>query len=108
MSEWMESAVCRQLDPELFFDPACEAEAVMVCREFCPVLDECREWALRSMPDGACGGMTDRERAQVRAERGTTTDCRGWRAELTDAILRERCGVAQRARRDRERQAVNR
>ena len=26
--KWMERAVCAQLDPELFFDPACEAEAV--------------------------------------------------------------------------------
>ena len=63
MSEWMESAVCRQLDPELFFDPGMVEEAVKVCREYCPVLAECREWAIRgNLEFGVVGGMSAPER----------------------------------------------
>ena len=59
MSEWMWSAVCRQLDPELFFDPGMVAEAVKVCREYCPVLAECRERAIRgNLEFGVVGGMS--------------------------------------------------
>lgn len=71
MSEWMESAVCRQLDPELFFDPGMVKEAVKVCREYCPVLAECREWAIRgNLEFGVVGGMSAPERRAAASAAG--------------------------------------
>ena len=71
MSEWMWSAVCRQLDPELFFDPGMVEEAVKVCREYCPVLAECREWAIRGgLEYGVVGGMSAPERRAAASAAG--------------------------------------
>ena len=71
MSEWMWSAVCRQLDPELFFDPGMVKEAVKVCREYCPVLAECREWAIRgNLEFGVVGGMSAPERRAAASAAG--------------------------------------
>ncbi|GAB1331300.1 WhiB family transcriptional regulator [Streptomyces sennicomposti] len=66
---WRERGACRSEDPELFF-PLGEGalslrqieQARAVCRR-CPVLRECREFALRHREyDGVWGGMTARER----------------------------------------------
>ncbi|MFI6039474.1 WhiB family transcriptional regulator [Streptomyces sp. NPDC051315] len=66
---WRELAACRSEDPELFF-PVTEDGASLpqierarqVCRR-CPVLHECRAWALRcGETDGVWGGLTARQR----------------------------------------------
>ncbi len=69
---WRERGACRFEDPELFF-PLGESglslrqaeQARAVCHR-CPVLRECRSWALRNREyDGVWGGMTARERRAV-------------------------------------------
>lgn len=65
-TRWMHHAVCRDEDPELFFptgngDVAQRqaAEALAVCAR-CPVVAECRSWALETGQEyGAWGGYTE-------------------------------------------------
>ncbi|MEJ3652044.1 WhiB family transcriptional regulator [Actinomycetes bacterium KLBMP 9759] len=71
---WQHGALCREVDAETFFPTAesgrararQEHAARAVCMA-CPVLEQCREWALTSLADGIAGGMTAEER---RTERG--------------------------------------
>ena len=75
-TDWQARAICVGADPELFFPAADggpaqveqETAAKAVCAN-CPVLAECREWALATLPDGVAGGLTERERRQVRLAR---------------------------------------
>lgn len=72
--DWRSSAVCRDIDPELFFpEPSVEplvekqvAAAKAVCQR-CPVRDRCLAHALRHLPHGIAGGMTEQERRRIRA-----------------------------------------
>ncbi len=70
--EWMEQAACRQMPTELFFPERGEdATAAKAVCNTCPVIAECREYAL-SLPhwtDGVFGATTPRERSRIRAER---------------------------------------
>ena len=79
---WADRALCAETDPELFFgdtphtyttvngDRTMTAKAI--CRR-CPVIVACREYAMADPHlEGIWGGMTDRERAALRA--------RGWMA----------------------------
>ena len=64
---------CRDLDTELFFHPEGErgstrrrraAGAKAICAT-CPVIEQCREYALRAQePYGIWGGMTEEERRE--------------------------------------------
>jgi WhiB family redox-sensing transcriptional regulator len=73
MSDWRDRARCRDEDPELFFPTGTVGPAVVqieqarsVCRR-CPVLDECREWAVWSGQDaGIWGALTAQERRALR------------------------------------------
>lgn len=79
IENWRERGACRFEDPELFF-PLGESgpsvrqieQARAVCHR-CPVLGECRAWALRNSEyDGVWGGMTAGERrAAVRRRTGS-------------------------------------
>jgi len=64
---WASYAACRIEDPDLFF-PGPEGTtdaAVRICGG-CPVLDECRDWALGTkVKYGVWGGMTERDRRRV-------------------------------------------
>lgn len=75
--EWRASAACRN-QTDLFYPPATaawqkllvlQAEAVTMCAR-CPVLAECRSWALDSLldpcPDAVLGGMTPEVRRTLR------------------------------------------
>ena len=65
---WMDSALCAQTDPELFFPEQGDAAyaAKKVCRS-CPVRAECLEYALTNdVPFGVWGGLSARERRRVR------------------------------------------
>jgi WhiB family redox-sensing transcriptional regulator len=76
---WTERALCREpgTDPELFF-PVGEtglaarrqvAAAKAVCAR-CPVMDQCRDWAVRTgQPEGIWGGTTPDERRHLRRRR---------------------------------------
>lgn len=76
MTDWRHYAVCRDVDPELFFPvgtsgPALvqTAEAKAVCAR-CPVVSECLTWALAAGQDaGVWGGLSEDERRALR--RGT-------------------------------------
>jgi len=67
--EWRDDAVCRSVDPELFFPnarsgPAYDEQvgrAIAVCAG-CPVRAACLEFALNALPDGIAGGTTPAER----------------------------------------------
>lgn len=77
MTDWRHRAVCRDMDPELFFPvgnsgPAMAqtANAKAVCAD-CPVATECLDWALESGQDaGVWGGLSeDERRARKRSAR---------------------------------------
>ena len=64
---WASYASCRNTDPDLFFPGPNERtdEAVRICRG-CPVVDECRDWALSTrVTYGVWGAMTERDRRRV-------------------------------------------
>ena len=67
--DWRHRAVCRDVDPEIFF-PAAQAGPVhdrqiaaakAVCAG-CPVRPECLTFALTGLPEGIAGGLTPSER----------------------------------------------
>ncbi|HEX4725940.1 MAG TPA: WhiB family transcriptional regulator [Pseudonocardiaceae bacterium] len=69
--DWQLRGLCRQLDSSVFFTPERERGAIRTRREQhakavcarCPVLQQCREHALRARePYGVWGGMTEHER----------------------------------------------
>jgi WhiB family redox-sensing transcriptional regulator len=68
---WSELAVCRSVDPELFFplkgDNATTKRAKRVCAS-CPVASECLEYGI-DMAYGIYGGTTGLERRQIRNRR---------------------------------------
>lgn len=77
-AHWAERAACREpgTDPDLFF-PVGEtglaahqvAAAKAICAR-CPVLDACRDWAVRTgEPEGIWGGTTPDERRRLRRRR---------------------------------------
>lgn len=71
--EWVNTARCREEDPELFFPtgPASVQEdtAKAVCR-LCEVSGECLEWALITGQDsGVWGGLSEEERRSERRSR---------------------------------------
>jgi WhiB family redox-sensing transcriptional regulator len=71
--DWRHRAICRHVDPELFFPigttgPAAVQveEAKAVCRR-CPVVNDCLQWALSSGQDaGVWGGLDEDERRALR------------------------------------------
>ncbi|OLT01440.1 hypothetical protein BJF90_32015 [Pseudonocardia sp. CNS-004] len=73
-ADWRHIAACTQADPELFFPTAVagpalasqEAAAKAVCQR-CPVLAQCRRWAVAQLPHGVAGGLTEDERRALRA-----------------------------------------
>ena len=71
--DWRNSAACLEEDPELFHPVGTTGPALLqissakaVCAG-CPVLDECRGWALDTKePNGIFGGLTADERESMR------------------------------------------
>ena len=69
--EWQYQGACRDMDTEIFFHPEGErggtrrrrALAAKAISAECPVLEQCREYALAAHePYGVWGGMTEEER----------------------------------------------
>ncbi len=81
--DWRSRAACRNApDPELFFplDTAPGARQVAAAKAICarcPVLAECRSWAISHEAYGIWGGLTEHQRARLRhrvpAGRGRTS-----------------------------------
>jgi WhiB family redox-sensing transcriptional regulator len=70
--DWRKCGKCRNKDPELFFPVGTSgpallqiAEAKEVCRR-CPVLEQCRDWAVDNGVEGVWGGTTEDERRALR------------------------------------------
>lgn len=67
---WSAYGTCTQMNGDLWFpEPGADASlAKELCAE-CPVLTQCREYALRSEDEyGVMGGLTARQRRDMRAE----------------------------------------
>lgn len=70
-NEWMQVALCRDMDPELFFpsDGVGVETAKGICMG-CPARMDCLEYALRNRIDqGVWGGTSERERRRIRTAR---------------------------------------
>ncbi|MGW0869905.1 WhiB family transcriptional regulator [Streptomyces sp. NPDC002740] len=72
--EWELQALCRRRDPEQWFSEAkgVKKEAARLCKEMCPVRDECLEAILAresqtadTMRFGIVAGLTGRQRAAI-------------------------------------------
>lgn len=71
MSDWRQSALCGQTDPEEFF-PVKGGDVSLACRicQACGVRLECLEFALtHNETTGVWGGLTDRERRKLKRQR---------------------------------------
>lgn len=66
---WMDSALCTQADPDMFFPEgqgASAAEAKRLCA-LCPVRSECLTYAFDHRERyGVWGGLTDKQRRRLR------------------------------------------
>ncbi|WP_037909661.1 WhiB family transcriptional regulator [Actinacidiphila yeochonensis] len=68
-TDWRNRAACRDEDPELFFPVGATGPALVqiekaktVCHR-CPVMGQCRDWALETGQDsGVWGGLSEAER----------------------------------------------
>lgn len=70
---WMRDAVCAQTDPEAFYpdEHGSVAPAKAVCA-VCPVLAECRAYALATdQRFGVWGGLSAKQRSVLRRQRRT-------------------------------------
>lgn len=67
-SSWVRRARCAG-QSAVFADNERAAEAIEVCQR-CPVLRQCRSWALHNAVDGVAGGMTNDERETWRKANG--------------------------------------
>ncbi|MDQ3350745.1 MAG: WhiB family transcriptional regulator [Actinomycetota bacterium] len=67
---WHQHAACRGGDTATFFPVHSETAgtARAICST-CPVIDECLTWALGFEAHGVAGGLSARQRRQLRAER---------------------------------------
>lgn len=80
--DWQDRAACRDENPELFFPTGDTGPALLqieqakaVCNR-CPVMGQCRQWALETRQDsGVWGGLSEGERraTQRRQTRSTAT-----------------------------------
>lgn len=65
--EWTEQALCRRVDPEVFFPPKGDAgtQAKQICAQ-CPVRAECLDYAIAAdEKHGIWGGLNRAERQRV-------------------------------------------
>ena len=66
--DWVEDALCAQVDPEIFFPEQAQLAhakpAKSICAN-CPVTSQCLDYGM-DMQFGVYGGLTATERAQLR------------------------------------------
>ena len=62
--DWVEQANCASTDPEIFFpEPGASVTSALTVCSRCPVIDQCRAWALETRePHGIWGGLTPNQR----------------------------------------------
>jgi WhiB family redox-sensing transcriptional regulator len=59
-----------KIDPEIFFDPKQEAEAIEFCHN-CPIMLACANYAIQENLEGVWGGTTEAERRSLRNKKGS-------------------------------------
>ena len=67
IGDWSEAGLCAQTDPDAFFPEkgSSTRDSKRICAA-CPVLTECREYALDVQPSfGVWGGLSERERRRL-------------------------------------------
>lgn len=65
---WHDEAVCRQIDPEIFYPENTRSAETTIAKRICgscPVQWHCLQWALHHERHGVWGGMTPFERMRV-------------------------------------------
>jgi WhiB family redox-sensing transcriptional regulator len=67
--EWMDDALCREIDAELFFPENTTPSAARKACALCTVQTECLEYALQRPVMGVWGGTTEKERQRLRRMR---------------------------------------
>lgn len=70
-TDWMGSAACEGVDPDVFFPGSGESDehAKAICRS-CPVRLKCLDYAITNrQAHGIWGGLNDTERRRVRRQR---------------------------------------
>jgi WhiB family redox-sensing transcriptional regulator len=69
MHEWMDYALCREVDLDIFFPDitASPRKAISICNR-CEVQIECLEYALKSSVAGVWGGTTEKERKRLKRQ----------------------------------------
>ncbi|GAA5128884.1 WhiB family transcriptional regulator [Haloechinothrix salitolerans] len=67
---WVSEALCAQTDPEAFFpEKGGTAEPARRTCARCPVLAQCRDYALTNAEHyGVWGGLTDNDRRRIRSQ----------------------------------------
>jgi WhiB family redox-sensing transcriptional regulator len=71
-----EAPLCAEVDPELFF-PEKGDNLNKIVRTLCSMCDhkiECAEWGIKHESFGIWGGLTPRERQQIRKEKNILLD----------------------------------
>lgn len=65
--EWMLRGFCStaQANPDIFYEDGNEETAKAFCHQ-CPVINTCREWAIRNEEEGVWGGTSQADRRAVR------------------------------------------
>lgn len=72
MKRWQAEGACGSApDPEVFWDPERELEALAFCGG-CSVRRQCLEWSLQYEPWGVWGGFSEGARAELRRRFGVT------------------------------------
>ncbi|GGM85141.1 hypothetical protein GCM10012275_64860 [Longimycelium tulufanense] len=69
LPRWRETAICSQVDPELFFPEkgGSTQPAKRICKG-CPLRDQCLAWALEHDERyGVWGGLSEMQRRKLRA-----------------------------------------
>lgn len=82
MPEWMNDALCAQVDDDLFFPKkgGSVTDAKSVCAA-CPVRQQCLDYAVDNDEwFGIWGGLTERERRKVKRDRRTPEQVEAARA----------------------------
>ena len=95
-TDWRARAACRDVDPESFFPTAssgplwaAQVEAAKKVCASCPVLEQCRRFALDGLECGVAGGLTEQERRATRRCR-LPGGRRGSRAKRLDYVRGQR------------------
>ena len=70
-------AACKGIATSLFYEDKVSPQLKALC-EYCPIAEQCRDWALRHEKFGYWGGTTEAQRVVERRKREITLLSPGW------------------------------